>query len=321
MVQVMVNRIGHYKLSSPIVHNQSRAEVLPSGGIALSVPQRAWAYAATFSLDREPSAEDPTLDNFLDVRIAVGNVQGEVGVGILSRDGSEVLAHRELTTADAHGVIELLVGPIAASGELVIRNASPVGAAGLIEMQAAEAFAVDPSNDGLHYELRSPMVYNQSRVVALPSGGVSVSVPESAWAYAATFPLFWDRSAAKQKPTDLLCVRIIVGLLQGKIGICVLSREGDKVLAQRKLSEGDATGTLEFVAGRIEACGDLVIRNVGRAGAGGRIELQAVETFVSWSDRAATERLAGRLRKSANSRRIAVLLVVVQIAQPIPHRR
>ena len=318
MVQVMVNRIGHYKLSSPIVHNQSRAEVLPSGGIALSVPQRAWAYAATFSLDREPSAEDPTLDNFLDVRIAVGNVQGEVGVGILSRDGSEVLAHRELTTADAHGVIELLVGPIAASGELVIRNASPVGAAGLIEMHAAETFAVDPSKDGLHYELRSPIIHNHCRVEALFSGGVSVSVPEGAWAYAATFPLL-DRSAAKQKPTDLLCVRIIVGLLQGKIGICVLSREGDKVLAQRKLSEGDATGTLEFVAGRIEACGDLVIR--GRAGAGGRIELQAVETFVSWSDRAATERLAGRLRKSANSRRIAVLLVVVQIAQPIPHRR
>jgi predicted O-methyltransferase YrrM len=277
----MVNPVGHYELTSPMVHNQSRTEVLPSGGVAVSVPQRAWAYAATFSLDREPSAEDPSLDDFLEVRIAVGNVQGEVGVGILSRDGSEVLAHRELTAADANGAIELLVGPIAACGELVIRNTSPVGAAGLIEMHAAETFAVDRSKNGLHYELRAPIIHDRCRVEALSSGGVSVSVPQSAWAYAARFPLFWDRSAAKQKPTDLLCVRIIVGLLQGKIGICVLSREGDKVLAQRELSEGDATGTLEFVAGRIEACGDLVIRNSGQAGAGGRIELQSVETFVS----------------------------------------
>src|SRR5262249_15640343 len=159
----------------------------------------------------------------------------------------------------------------ATCGELVIRNASPVGAAGLIEMHAAEMFAVDPSKDGLHYELRSPIVHNHSRVETLLSGGVSVSVPERPWAYAAGFPLFWDRSAAKQKPTDVLCVRIIVGGLQGKISICVLSREGDKVLAQRELSEEDATGTLEFVAGRIDACGDLVIRNAGWAGAGGRI--------------------------------------------------
>ena len=60
MVQRMVNPVGHYELLSPIVHNQSRTEVLPSGGVAVSVPQRAWAYAATFSLEREPSAEDPT---------------------------------------------------------------------------------------------------------------------------------------------------------------------------------------------------------------------------------------------------------------------
>jgi predicted O-methyltransferase YrrM len=281
MVQVMEKRIRGYELTAFIVHNQSRAEVLRAGGVAISLPERAWAYAATFSFDREPSVGDLRPNDFLDVRIAVGDVRGEVGVGILSRDTGEVLARRELTASDANGVIELLASPIAACGELVIRNASAIGAAGLMEMHSVETFAVDPSKDGLHYELRSPIIHNRCRVETLLSGGVSVSVPESAWAYAARFPLFWDRSAAKQKPTDLLCVQIIVGLLQGKIGICVLSREGDKVLAQRELSEGDATGTLEFVAGRIEACGDLVIRNAGRAGVGGRIELQSVETFAS----------------------------------------
>jgi hypothetical protein len=53
----------------------------------------------------------------------------------------------------------------------------------------AEAFAIDPSKAGLHYELRSPIIHNDCRVEALFSGGVSVSVAESAWAYAATFPL------------------------------------------------------------------------------------------------------------------------------------
>jgi predicted O-methyltransferase YrrM len=281
MVQVIKNRVGHYELTSPIVHNQSRTEVLPSGGVAVSVPQKAWAYAATFSFDRKPSAEAATSGDFFDIRIALGDVRGEIGVAILSRETGKVLVHRELTAADADGAIELLAGALNNCGDLVIRNASPTGAAGLIEVHSVETFAVDPSKDGLHYELRSPIIHNHCRVEALFSGGVSVSVPESAWAYAATFPLFGDRSAAEQKPADLLCVRVTVGLLQGEIGICVLSREGDKVLAQRELSEGDATGTLEFVAGRIEACGDLVIRNAGRAGVGGRIELQSVETFAS----------------------------------------
>jgi hypothetical protein len=55
----------------------------------LARPERAWAYAATFSLDLEPSAEGPRLNDFLNVRIAVGDVQGEVSVGILSRDASQ----------------------------------------------------------------------------------------------------------------------------------------------------------------------------------------------------------------------------------------
>jgi hypothetical protein len=67
--------------------------------------------------------------------------------------------------------------------------------------------------------------------------------------------------------------------LQREIAICVLSREGDKISVQRELSEGDATATLEFMAGQIEACGDLLIRNSDRAEAGGRIELQSVETL------------------------------------------
>ena len=118
MVQRMVNPVGHYELLSPIVHNQSRTEMLPSGGVAVSVPQRAWAYAATFSLEREPSAEDPTLDDFLDVRIMVGDVRGEIGVAILSRETGEVLVHRELTAADADGAIELLAGPLNNCGDL-----------------------------------------------------------------------------------------------------------------------------------------------------------------------------------------------------------
>jgi predicted O-methyltransferase YrrM len=281
MVQTKINRVGAYELTSPVVHNQSLTEVLPGGGVAIWVPGSAWAYAAAFSLNWHPSADEPAINDFLLVRIAVGEVRGAISLCVLSRETGEVLAHRELTAADANGAIELLVGPIAACGELVIRNAGPAGAAGLIEVHAAETFAVDPSKDGLHYELRSPTVHNQSRVVTLPSGGVSVSVPECAWAYAATFSLFWDRTAAEPKPGDLLCVRITVGLLQGEIGICVLSREGDKVLAQRELREGDTTRTLEFVADRIDACGDLVIRNAGGRGARGRIELQSVETFAS----------------------------------------
>jgi predicted O-methyltransferase YrrM len=306
MVQVKVNRVGHYELTSPMVHNQSRTEVLPSGGVAVLVPQKAWAYAATFSLEREPSAEDPTLYDFLDVRIAVGNVQGEVGVGILSRDASEVLAHRELTTADAHGAIELLVGPIAACGELVIRNASPTGAAGLIEVHSAETFAVDLDEEGLHYELRSPIVHNQSRVEALSSGGVSVSVPEDAWAYAARFPLFRSQSTPDPRPNDFLSLRITIGSLRGEVGLCVLSRDGGKMLVQRQLSEADANSVLELLVGRIAACGDLVVRNASRNSSRGRIELKLIETSVV--DPAAPQ-LSGKTRSEVAARICLTTLV------------
>jgi predicted O-methyltransferase YrrM len=280
MVQGMAKPVGHYELLSPIVHNQSRTEMLPSGGVAVSVPQRAWAYAATFSLDRKSSAEDPTLYDFLDVRIAVGDVRGEIGVAILSRETGEVLVHRELTAADADGAIALLAGPLNNCGDLVIRNASPTGAAGLIEVHSVETFAVDFKEDGLHYELRSPIVHNQSRVEALSSGGVNVSVPEDAWAYAARFPLFRPQATPDPRPNDFLSLRITIGSLRGEVGLCILSRDGGRVLVQRLLSEADANSVLELLVGRIAACGDLVVRNASRNSSGGRIELKLVETSV-----------------------------------------
>jgi hypothetical protein len=178
------------------------------------------------------SAAKQKSDDRLYVRIVVGVLQGEIGICVLSRETGEVLAHRELTAADANSAVELLVGPIGACGELVIRNASSVGAAGLIEVHSAETFAVDLHEDGLHYDLRSPIVYNQSRVEALSSGGVCVSVPEDAWAYAAKFPLFRSQSTPAPRPNDFLSLRITIGSLRGEVGICILSRDDDRVLAQ-----------------------------------------------------------------------------------------
>jgi hypothetical protein len=59
------------------------------------------------------------------------------------------LVHRELTAADADAEIELLAGSINNCGDLVIRNASPTGAAGLIEVHSVETFAGDLDEDGL----------------------------------------------------------------------------------------------------------------------------------------------------------------------------
>src|SRR5262245_36826022 len=122
MVQAKRNRVGAYELASPVVHNQSPTEVLPGGGVAAGLPRRAWAYAATFPLLWDRSAAKPKPDDLLYVRIVVGFLQGEIGICVLSRETGEVLAHRELTAIDANGSIELLVGPIATCGELVIRN-------------------------------------------------------------------------------------------------------------------------------------------------------------------------------------------------------
>jgi len=99
-------------------------------------------------------------------------------------------------------------------------------------VHSAETFAVDFKEDGLHYELRSPIVHNQSRVEALSSGGVNVSVPEDAWAYAARFPLFRSQLTPDPRPNDFLSLRITIGSLHGKVGICILSRDDDRVLAQ-----------------------------------------------------------------------------------------
>jgi predicted O-methyltransferase YrrM len=279
MVQTKINRVGAYELTSPVVHNQSLTEVLPGGGVAIWVPGSAWAYAAAFSLNWHPSADEPAINDFLLVRIAVGEVRGEVSLCVLSREMGEVLVHRELTAADANGAIEFLAGPIAACGDLVIRNASPVGAAGLIEMHAAEAFAVDPSKDGLHYELRSPIIHNHCRVESLSSGGVAVSVPERAWSYAAAFSLHRGTFAKNPEQGDYLCMRVTLGEVRGEVGVCVLSRETNEVLAHRELTAADANGVVEFLAGPVAACGDLVIRNASPNGVGGRIELQSVETL------------------------------------------
>jgi hypothetical protein len=92
MGQARTNRVGAYELTSPVVYNQSPTEVLPGGGVAVWLPGSAWAYAAAFSLNWHPSGHEPAINDFLLVRVTVGDVRGEISLCALSRETGEVLA-------------------------------------------------------------------------------------------------------------------------------------------------------------------------------------------------------------------------------------
>ena len=145
-VDISTVRARPYNLLARVIHSEAKVNILASGHLSVSVPKVAWAYAAAIPLNRHLLPSQDVSDVLLVVHIAISKVDGTVGIGVRSHDEMTLLDETRVEEADAGGVVELLVRPLAACGDLIIRNAHPDGVPGRIDIKSIDVSTILPNS-------------------------------------------------------------------------------------------------------------------------------------------------------------------------------